>query len=268
MKKYIILLVLLFKFFNAFPQTNGDALLKEQLYYQVKQLDEFINRFNYKTDVYGKSIEEGHKFTRTEYIFSIFDSNYLRQLDSKSVNTIKEFVKYITEKQPPLYLQRNENLYALAQCQVTYKGRNQAVSLLLKIELAPNGAAKWVLSDVKADFLELPPRKNDPSIYIAPNSNETNFMSIRKELEKTQQITDYATKDFQTDIFSIFLFEIYNKNLKITSVDKITYHFFQIDGYTFSVDFFNRPEKNSGWLISKLIRTEGDKAQYIKNLIK
>lgn len=265
--KYIILLVLLFKISNAFPQTEGNALLKEQLYYQVKQLDEFINRFNYKIDVYGKPIQEGHRFTRAEYIFSIFDSNYLKQLDSKSINNIKEFVRYVTENQSPTFLKLDENLYALAQCQVNYKGKNLPATILLKIELAPNGAAKWVLADAKADFLQLPPRKNISSIYIPPNSHETNFISMRKELEKNQQVLDYATKAFEPDILSIFLFEIYNKNLKINVIDKITYHFFQIEGYVFSVDFFNRPEKNSGWLVSNLSKMNENRAVYLKKLL-
>jgi hypothetical protein len=237
------------------------------LYYQVKQLDEFISRFNYKTDVYGKSITEGHQFTRAEYIFSIFDSNYLRKLDSKSIVFVKDFVRYVVDKQPPLYLKMNENLYALAQCEANYKGKTYPLTVLLKVELASNGAAKWVLADAKANFLQLPPRKNEPSIYIPPNSHETNFISMRKELEKTQQITDYATKEFQTDTFSIFLFEIYNKNLKINTIDKITYYFFHADNHVFSVDFFNRPEKNSGWLIASVSKLEESKPSFLKKLL-
>ena len=265
--KYLFVFILLIKFSNTFCQTGGDELLKEMLHYQVKQLDEFINRFNYTTDVYGKPITEGHQFTRSEYIFSIFDSNYLKKMDNKNILLVKDFVRYVVGKQPALYLKMNENLYALAQCEATYKGKNYPLAVLLNIELAPNGAAKWVVVDAKADFLQLPARKNDPSIYIPPNSHETNFMGMRKELEKTQQITDYTAKTFQADLFSIFLFEIYNKNLKINTINKITYHFFQAEGYTFSVDFFNRPEKNSGWLISKLAKLEEEKKNYLKKIM-
>jgi len=94
-------------------------------------------------------------------------------------------------------------------------------------------------------------------------------MSMRQELQRNKdQVTDYARKDFQPDVLSIFLFEIANKNLKITGIDTQTYHVLAFDGWVFTIDFFNRSGKNSGWLISKLSKMTVSKSEYLKLLSK
>ncbi len=267
--RYVWVIILLLKLTGVAAQ-SADSLLSEQLHFQVKQLDEFIQRFNYKLDVYGREIGANHPITRSQYLFSLFDTYYL-QKESKDGNTeAKQFVSQLTDNKHPQFLQfTNENLFALAQCKVNYKGKERQMQLLLKVELAANGAAKWVIYDAKADFLQPPSRTNNISIYIAPNSHETYFMGMRQGLQTNKdQVTDFAHKDFQPDALSIFLFEIANKNLKITTVDTVTYHFLQLDGWAFSVDFFNRAEKNSGWLISKLTKLATTKEDYIKAIIR
>jgi hypothetical protein len=253
----------------AFPQI-GDSLLREQLYHQVKQLDEFIARFNYKTDIYGHQINATHQSTRTQYLLSLFDIYYIKQISQTGSTIIQQFVNQVTDQRTPQFLKfADENLFALTQCQVSYKGKEYAMQLLLKVELAPNGAAKWVIYDARGDFLKPSLRTHDVSIYIPPNSHETNFISMRQALQKnSQQAIDYAYKNFQPDQMSIFLFEISNKNLKIKFIDKITYHLLQLDGWAFTIDFFNRPDQNSGWLISKLMKLEISTEQYVHNLMK
>lgn len=267
--KFVWIIIFLLKFTEVASQ-NADSLLNEQLHFQVKQLDEFIQRFNYKIDVYGREIKENHPISRPQYLLSLFDIYYLEKINKEGSGDVKLFINQLTDSSKPLFLKfANENLFALAQCKVNYKGKERQMQLLLKVELAANGAAKWVIYDVKADFLLLPPRTNNTSIYIAPNSHETYFMGMRQRLQTNKdQVTDFAHKNFQSDALSIFLFEVANQNLKINTTDTITYHFLQLDGWAFTVDFFNRAEKNSGWLISKLTKLAVNKEEYIKAIIR
>jgi hypothetical protein len=267
--KYLFFLICLTKITCVFPQI-GDSLLKEHLYFQVKQLDEFMQRFNYKIDVYGRKIDSTHPITRQQYLFSLFDINYLKNISQTEKSNLKAFVDEVINSTKPQFLQfANENLFAQAQCQVSYKGRENKMQLLLRVEATPNSGAKWVIADVKSDFLRLSPRKNDSSLYIPPNSHETNFMSMRQAFQQhSEQVLTYTRPDFQVDEMSIFVFEIANKNLKIKFIDKITYHFLQLEGWIFTVDFFNRADKNSGWLISRLLKSENNKARYLQNLTK
>lgn len=267
--KIIWIIILLLKLTDVAAQ-SADSLLNEQLHFQIKQLDEFIQRFNHKIDVYGREISVNHSITRPEYLFSLFDTYYLQKESKDGRTEAKQFVSQITDNNRPQFLKfANENLFALAQCKVNYKGKEKPMQLLLKVELVANGAAKWVIYDVKADFLQPPSRTNNISIYIAPNSHETYFMGMRQGLQTNKdQVTDFAHKDFQPDALSIFLFEIANKNLKINFVNTVTYHFLQLEGWAFTVDFFNRADKNSGWLISKLTKLAVSKEDYIKAIIR
>ncbi|MBA4053983.1 MAG: hypothetical protein C0490_04655, partial [Marivirga sp.] len=55
--------------------------------------------------------------------------------------------------------------------------------------------------------------------------------------------------------------------LKIEMINKITYHFLQLDGWIMSVNYVNRESKNSGWLIDVLKpATVQEKVNYIKEL--
>lgn len=267
--KFICIIILLLKLTNVAAQ-GVDSLLGEELHFQVKQLDEFIQRFNYKLDVYGREIGATHPIPRSQYLLSLFDVNYLKDMNKEESTVIRQFVSQITDNASPQFLKfAGENIFAFAQCEATYEGKEKALQLILKIELAPNGAAKWVIYDVKASFLQPPLRTNNISLYIPPNSHETNFMSMRQELQRNKdQVTDYVRKDFQPDPMSIFLFEIANKRLKITGVSSQTYHILAFDGWVFTIDFFNRSGKNSGWLISKLSKMTTTKSEYIKSLVK
>ncbi len=264
----ITLFLLFFSMNNCFAQLS-DSLINERLYNEVKQLDEFIERFNYKQDIHGNKISPNFSIPRVQYIASLIEANYILRASKASLATYRNFIDTIANPSHPFLIKFAEkDWYAQASCQIIYKNQIKDLDLLLKIEQAPNKTTRWVIIGVKSDFLPLPSRSDDSSLYITPNSHETNFIDMRKNLEKKEQVAHYTQKDFQLDAFSIFLFEIYNGNLKIDFVKKITYHFLQLDNWFFTVDYFDRNISNSVWLISKIGRLNITKEQYIKQLLK
>lgn len=259
MKKYFFLLLFLTLPACIFAQI-GDSLLRESLYREVKQLDEFIERFNYKQDIYGKKITADYPISRPKYLLALFDYQYLKGLDETGKKRCEEFVQAICNPANPFYLDFfKPDWYAQTHCNLSYKNKTEKGEIWLKIDVLQNKTCKWVITNVQAPFLELPPRRNDISVFIPPNSHETNFMALPKETEKNTQWLDYTSQNYTPDILSIFLFEGYQKRLKINHIEKTTFHFFQLNGWAFTVEFFNRSEQNSGWLISKIVRLEGNK---------
>jgi len=54
---------------------------------------------------------------------------------------------------------------------------------------------------------------------------------------------------------------------KFIQIDKIAYHLLQIDGWVVNVDYYNRSDYNSGWLISKLIKVNNKEKEIYKSKI-
>ncbi len=68
-------------------------------------------------------------------------------------------------------------------------------------------------------------------------------MALPKETEKNTQWLDYTSEEYKPDPTSIFLFEAYQKRLKINHVEKITFHFSQLNGWTLRSIFSIEPTK-------------------------
>lgn len=238
--------------------------------WEVKQIDEFIERFNDSDGTlikeYNKEYKPKEPLTREKLIKSLFnaakkDWNYTE---------ITSFIEQVTTGSPPLLLDFNaENWYANVTCAVLWKGKPKTVQCKLKLLNLPDGSCKWVLSDVSAKFLlpkdangkllpvEQPqlPRPNNELESLNPMSHTNDFMNIDMVSDDTKNLSNYIeASNHYSDMMSAFIRQILNKNLKITQTNSISYVFFQIDGWKIEIQQFNRPTKNSGWLISKLTR--------------
>ena len=92
-----------------------------------------------------------------------------------------------------------------------------------------------------------------------PNDNEQFFMSVRKTTTETYKfIDDYVVKGYKADALSTFLALVRNNILKIDAVTDVEFVFMQVPGYTFSVKYFERESKNSGWLIDSFSKCDKD----------
>ena len=238
--------------------------------WEVKQIDEFIERFN---DSDGTLIKEYNKeyqpkvaLSREKLIKSLFnaaktDWNYTE---------VTAFIEQVMTHNPPLLLDFNdENWYANVTCAVLWKGKPRTIQCKLKILNLADGSCKWVLSDVSAKFL-LPkdasgkllavaqpqlPLPNNKYGSLNPMSHTNDFLNIDMVSENVKNLANYIEPlPHYSDSMSAFIHQILNKNLKILQTNAITYEFFQIDGWKIEIQQFNRPTKNSGWLIHKLIK--------------
>ena len=62
--------------------------------------------------------------------------------------------------------------------------------------------------------------------------------------------------------------ELIEGNIEYEYIDRITYHFLQVENWAFMVHSVNRSDPNSGWLISDIVRLpEQLKSQYKKSIL-
>ncbi|WP_309641457.1 hypothetical protein [Flavobacterium sp.] len=238
--------------------------------WEVKQIDEFIERFNDSDDAlikeYNKEYQPKVVLTREKLLKSLFNASKT----DWNYTEITSFVQQVITSNPPLLLDFNaENWYANVTCTVLWKGKPKTVLCKLKIMNLPDGSCKWVLSDVSAKFLlpkdangkplpiEQPqlPMPNNKLGSLNPMSHTNDFLNIDMVSENTKNLSNYIEPSAHySDMMSAFIRQILNKNLKILQTNYISYVFCQIDGWKIEIQQFNRPTKNSGWLINKLIR--------------
>jgi len=250
--KSVVLLFFSLNSFAQIPDVGFDELAIQQ---RVKQLDEFVKRFNYETDTQGKPINNKQDtLGRTRYILSLFDRDFIQKMTEKDKQNIKEFVNLACQN--PVYLRfEDKDWLAEAKCRVKLNGKLETLTLFLQIEQIEGKHYKWVIANAQADFLSLKPEKPDLKTIISPIDHEINFMKLGDltSMYKTS-VVKFAKKDFQENALSTVLWLIKQDILQIDYVEDLTYHFRQVRGFDFSVKHFERKDANVGWLISKIER--------------
>lgn len=261
MKKYTFFIIALTLFHtNCFAQLLVDTK-KENFAFEIKQIDEFIDRFNdTKGNLAEKYWQEQHNnqgISRVDNLKSVFN------LQNPKWNTeqLNTFINEMTNAKKPHYISfYDKDWYAELQCQFTYKGKAQKATLILENQVFPGKKSKWVVMSVKAPFLPSTcgdnkvPQSTDPTQCLNPMVHGTDFMGLRRAFENKQQLSNYFCHQcYAANLLDSFAYELYSGNLKLVQVDKVTYHFLELDNWIFTVEQFRRNNANSGWLISSLL---------------
>lgn len=233
---------------------------ESQLYAETKQINQFFHRFNgeedfkgnrlyYKKDVNHRSIK-----LRKKYFPFLFD----HQNKSITSDLKSSFKSHIINASSPKFLAfKNQDWFAEVWAEFTHKGKRNHFILYLNIE-EQNDGSKWVITDVynpawEQKFYE-DTTKADIPLFIHPMSHELDFMNLRKIFKTPRYAEYYTSKEFRPNHLSIFLNEMKGGKLKFKTIEKVKFHFFQIDNWYFEVANFNRGGYNRGWLISNLVK--------------
>jgi hypothetical protein len=271
MVRLTVFILLLFPFILT-GQTYNSISGDESIFYaQTKQVNQFFRRFNGEEDVQGKRVYDGDSIVRDpkirkKYLPMLFDySNTQLAQDFKEV-----FINQVTNKKYPIYLDfHGKDWFAEVATTFTFKNQKGSIILYLKIE-RQNLGYKWVFTNVYFDkfakwFAHVGDTTNN-SLFIHPMSHEIDFMNINKVFRNEENIDYYLESDYIPDQLSLFVEEVKNGNLKFESVNNVKFHFFQVPNWYFELVYFNRNDRNSGWLISNLLKvSEKEKKELIRN---
>ena len=240
---------------------------------RTKQFNEFLDRFNYKTDFRSEPADSAFraKIPRENMVNSLFDLKDKR-LDKSSEkysqaysDLKKTFVSDVVNKnvQIPRY---SGNIIAEARSRVTFKGSARNISIFLAQETVRESRIKWVILGVSGDLFNF--LKTDTAFirFIPPSSNETDFMNLKRALEDVNYLQYYASKDYLPDNLTLFFYLLNTGALKYEYAEEVTYHILDIPGWCIRVKEFNRNELNSGWLITDLSQNSLDRLTYIRSL--
>lgn len=233
----VVLAIILSLFsISSFAQLNDDKTIEAEidgmgyLKKRIKQIDEFIERFN----------------DTLQPIENLIDDNY-------GIKDTLAHQQFLTEAQQSQLNFYDTTWCALLNVEVQYKGQKHLANLYLNVESYPHDqSSKWVISAVEANFLSLETECVDSTTLIPPSANGTNFIALKKVWQNQTNIAAYSKSSFTPDYLSIFLFLIKNGELTLESIKQQRYYFRQVNGFVFQCEYLNRSSSNSGWLITAI----------------
>ncbi|MEP6749363.1 MAG: hypothetical protein ABJB86_16630 [Bacteroidota bacterium] len=263
---------------NADAQVfSNDAGAREKKFlYEVKQIDEFFERFNNDTSSFIRQAYKTHhvqyKLDRSALIKSLF--NYDSQTWNQAM--INDFVNDAVLTTNPQKIDfRAAGWFAQANCKFQYNGTPISIAVILRIITDGKRRSRWMIASVKSPVLKpvtntVPIKKNgDVSKFINPASHASNFIELDRIFDDKENLADYFEPVFfKTKNAYSFYEGVSTNHIKFLYVHDITYHFLQVDKWLFTVVYFHRKSLNAGWLINSLKKVSGEeKKDYLKNLL-
>jgi hypothetical protein len=209
---------------------------------RTKQFNEFIDRFNYKTNFNGDPVDSVFmsKIPRDKMINSLFDlkdpridpsgKSYTRNyIDEKA-----EFVNEVVHKNLLVY-KYSGNIIAEAKSRIVYKGIPNTIRIFLSQEIVGNDMVKWVIINVKGDLFNFLQSDTAFIRFIPPSSNETDFINMKRALEDVDYLQYYASKDYDPDYLTVFYYMLNSGLVKFEYVEEVIYHIIDLPGWCFKI---------------------------------
>jgi hypothetical protein len=261
MKKHLPALLISMLLLLPMQLTRAQISLQDnktptELYAQVKNFDEFINRFNYEKDFRNEPVTNAFKskYSRKQIIESLFDQYDIRTDTTNSEN--KQFLslknRFIENAITNNYqIKKDTNLYAMVSSSFLFKGAMVPVELILKYTFDGDNAFRWTITDVFSQALSISDEFN-LEYYISPNSDDLDFLNLNKVFAPNCHTINLTEPGFRYNQLHIFLYLVETGQLIFKQTNSMSYLYTGIMGYKLSIKEFNRPGYNSGWLISNI----------------
>ena len=264
---FLILISILFVFDCAKGQiVVANSQYERNLYLaEVKQVDEFIDRFNCKK--FHIDIDTAKSEHNENNILALFNQEqFMNATDSLRAETTK-FIKTVVDGGVKIHYE-DTLWFAKAPCYGKFRGKDVDFTLWLNVEHRSEDMYKWVVARAEGDLFQLPPSRTSDRIMILPGDHETNFMSLKDiTTQKLDYITNYKQKYFDLDETSVFYSLVYYGLLGIDYVKDLEFWFYQVPGYVFHIKYFNRETRNSGWLIDKVEKvSDEEKKEFLTQI--
>ena len=238
--------------------SNDAAQREKHFIYEVKQLDEFLERFNDDRNSFIRQVYESYKVKynvkREDLIRSLF--NYESETwDSILLNS---FVDAVLSKKQLLSFYSNQ-WYAEAVCVFKDGEREMEIPVFLRVDADEENRSQWLIEGIKKYHSRAPaptsavPARTSKAKFIHPASHSNNFVVLSTVFDDKENLSNYFSHEaFKSDMLNAFYTDIKGGRLKLQYVKRVKYYFLQIDGWMFTVERFQRKGLNSGWLISHL----------------
>jgi hypothetical protein len=164
-----------------------------------------------------------------------------------------------------------ENWFAEANCKFEYNGAAIFIPVILKIVTDDKHRFKWVIAGIGNNTLKEADSSNAPitirkikNNFINPADHGTNFIELENVFNDKEHLSDYFENAFFYRKNALqFYHALMAKKIKFQYVKEVKYHFLNVNGFIFTVEYFSRQSLYSGWLVNSLKACDAkDMAKY------
>ena len=257
MKRYICTFLVIVIAHTSFAQFATTFIDETELQFKVKQIDEFMQRFNYDITYDGKkptaqkdSIK--YKENRVKNMFTLFNLDKYMDKNKKPKKLAADLIEYAIQNDCKLNY-TDSTWTAILKCWGIYQGQKRIINLYLNVEKIKDVEYKWVISKVDGKMFDTLKDTIDTKVFISPAEHGIGFMSLPTTIgTNAHLVSSLDYKGHKNDNLSIFNYLIANKALKITSIEKVSYHYI-LGKYCFDVERIEKEKSyNKGWLINNI----------------
>ncbi len=279
-KKWYLLLLFVASALGVNAQYVGNYSVNEELFnYSVKMPEEFVERFNDAPNSFIRQVYADEKrvfnLSRGQLLVTLF--NMENQDFLKDTSKLGDFFRQVLQPSHPVTLSfLDSNWYAEARCIFLIYKKQYELPIILRVKTHNNEWAQWMIAGI-GDTMRSKNKLADISLgvrgtdtFISTASHATNFLEFHDVFQKTI----YEKYFFDTDALGservkAFISLVKKGVVSFQYVKSINYHYYQVPGWVFTTQYFDRKTKNSGWLINKMEQVpENKKSENIKYLLR
>lgn len=233
---------------------------ENELQYKVKQIDEFMQRFNHEILPDGSRVTSGDKEEfnagRRRNLAILFNHDKFAANDSTLTPEAEKFVDYVIDN--TLTINYADTTWrAILTCDALHNAKKSTVTLTLRVEKVAEAEYKWVIADAAGKLFDVLPDTVAKPLSISPAEHGIGFFTLPRTIEaepKAVSTLDYA--GHRNDRLSIFNYLVATRTLRLTSVRSVMYRY-RVGKYTFDVERIEKPGSyNKGWLINNIQTTD------------
>lgn len=223
---------------------------------RVKQMDEFISRFNMDETWDGKKITDKSDLEyRKKYIKTLFDHDKYRNTDGTFSSVVEKFVNDVADNGYEIHYE-DSTWTAEVKCNASICDKKLSIVLYLQTHQLGKNEYVWIIKDVRGDLFSSmfdKSTKRKAQLFISPMEHEIGFIGILDKSYKGADLSRMVVADYTNSRISMLIMLLESGLLNLNTIQHVSFHFSSVPGWKFAV---NRKEKkgsyNTGWLITEI----------------
>lgn len=236
---------------SAFSQVFFEEKINENLLKgRVKQVEEFMARFNNEEDWESKKATHADSVYRTQFLRTLFDHSLYPIKNKKMASVAEKFIQDIIKNHYQIHF-TDTTWSAQVDCKAVIGGKTSKMKLFMRTEQKAPYEYVWVISDYDSPLLQTDTIAPRP--IISPTEHEMGFMGLLSlSAQGGKNVSNLFPKNTRIDRLSILAFLIKNSFIRFTEISEVCFHF-HVPGYAFTIKRIERKNSyNTGWLITHL----------------
>lgn len=264
---------------NAYSQSSSLEDLRYLFALEVKSIDEFVERFNGNRNTFLLQFLKNYSddtIPRADLINSLFNNSF--QLSDSLSATRSSFVEFLLSNNRTSEISLYAKNYDVEiNCDVLFGQNTYQVNIYLALIGNTNEGYCWVIKDCafnsklrarllsnKAykDLLDTCSYKNcfgflapNSEYFISPVNHIIGFSSLYYVFKSNLNVDFYIDRRSCNKEIILFSELIKDDLITLKSINNLTYYFYQIPGWLFTVENLKNPNNYNinGWIIKDLV---------------